>query len=121
MTIKIRGKKDVLRNLNRAIGKIEGNLSKGLLAAGQFIEGESNEIVPHDKGVLIGSSFAVIRKRAGRVVARIGYKAGYAAFVHEMPTTNKFTKPGTGPKFLWKAATMHSKQILQIIRSRAKF
>lgn len=121
MSIKIRGEKDVLRSLNREIGKIEGNLSRGLLAAGIFVEGESNEIVPHDKGVLIGSSFTSVGRIAKRIVVRIGYLAGYSAFVHEMPPTNKFTKPGTGPKFLWKAATMHSRKILQIIRARAKF
>ena len=120
--IKIRGKKQVLSNLNRAISKIEGNTAKGMLAAGLFIEGESNEIVPHDKGGLINSSFtsgpAIIAKR---IIVRIGYLIGYAPFVHEMPLSNNFTKAGTGPKFLWKAATKNSKKILQIIKSRAKF
>ena len=72
--IKIRGKKEVLRNLNRAIKNIEGNTAKGMLAAGLFIEGESNEIVPQNLGGLIGSSFtsapAIIAKR---IIVRIGY------------------------------------------------
>lgn len=120
--IKITGKKQVLSNLNREIGKIERNTAKGLLAAGLFVEGESNENVPHDKGALIGSSFtsgpAVIAKR---IIVRIGYLIGYATFVHEMPKSNNFTKPGTGPKFLFNAVTKNSRKILEIIRSRAKF
>ena len=119
--IKIRGKKKVLRNLNKAIIKIEGNTERGMLKAGLFIEGESNEIVPHDTGKLIGSSFAVVGRIAKRIIARIGYEAKYAAFVHEMPESNNFSKPGTGPKFLWKAVTKNSKRILEIIRSKAKF
>ena len=43
-----------------SISKIEGNTAKGMLAAGLFVEGESNEIAPQDKGVLVGSSFVSI-------------------------------------------------------------
>lgn len=119
--IKIRGKKNVLKNLNRAITKIEGNTAKGMLAAGLFIEGESNEIVPHDLGGLIGSSFTSAGKIGKRFVVRIGYFIGYAPIVHEMPESNNFSKPGTGPKFLWKAVTRNTQKILKIIQARAKF
>ncbi len=121
MTIKIRGKRDVLKNLNRAIVKIEGNTSKGMLAAGLFVEGESNEIVPQRLGGLINSSFTSVGRIGKRIVARIGYTVNYSGFVHEMPETNNFTKPGTGPKFLFKAVTKNSRKILEIIRARAKF
>ena len=30
----------------------------------------------------------------------VGFNTDYAAIVHEMPTTNIFTTPGTGPKYL---------------------
>ena len=121
MSIKIRGKKTVLKNLNRAIGKIEGNTAKGMLAAGLFVEGEANEIVPQRLGGLINSSFTGVGKIAKKIIVRVGYTVGYAPFVHEMPETNNFTKPGTGPKFLFNAVTKNSKKILQIIRARAKF
>lgn len=119
--ITIRGKKNVLKNLNRAIQKIEGNTAKGMLAAGLFVEGESNEIAPHDKGVLINSSFTGVGKILKKIFVRIGYTASYAPFVHEMPESNNFSKPGTGPKFLWKAVTRNTKKILEIIKARAKF
>lgn len=119
--IKIKGQKDVLKNLNRAIQKIEGNTAKGMLAAGLFVEGESNEIAPHDKGVLIGSSFTSLGTFLKKIFVRVGYTAGYGPFVHEMPESNNFTKPGTGPKFLWKAITQNTQKILRIIQARAKF
>lgn len=121
MMIKIKGKRNVLRNLNRSIEKIEGNTAKGMMAAGLFVEGESNEIAPQDKGVLIGSSFTVVGRIAKKIIARVGYTADYADHVHEMPESNNFSKLGTGPKFLWKAVTQNTRKILEIIRSRAKF
>jgi len=30
----------------------------------------------------------------------MGYYADYAIYVHEMPETNNFSTPGTGPKYL---------------------
>ena len=124
MSIKIKGMDKVLKKLNKEIKSIQGKTKEGVLAAVTFIEGESNEIVPHKGGGLINSSFSGVRKRFilfGKIIGRVGYKKKYAPFVHEMPETNNFTKPGTGPQFLLKAATKNARVILKIIRSRAKF
>lgn len=120
MTVRIRGKRSTIRGLNREISKIKGRASTGLLAAALFVEGESNEIVPQKHGVLIGSSFASSGSINGKPVARAGYTAKYAPHVHEMPETNNFTKPDTGPKFLQKAVTQNTSEILNIIRRRIK-
>lgn len=122
--IKVKGMNKVLKNLNKEIKSINGKTKEGVLAAVTFIEGESNEIVPHDKGKLIGSSFSGVSKRFilfGKIIGRVGYTAKYADFVHEMPETNNFTKLGTGPQFLLKTVTRNAQIILKIIRSRAKF
>ena len=116
--IKVKGGDKVIKNLNREIAKIKGNIDKGLIAAAVFIEGESNQIVPHDTGDLLGSSFSGPVKKG---LVRIGYTAGYAPFVHEMPSSNNFTKPGTEPGFLLKAVTRNVNVILRIIHRRAKF
>ena len=57
----------------------------------------------------------------GKIIGRVGYTAKYADIVHEMPETNNFTKPDTGPQFLLKAVTRNAQVILKIILSRAKF
>jgi len=124
MTIKIKGMEKVLKKLNKEINAIQGKTKEGVLAAVTFIEGESNEIVPQKHGVLINSSFSGVSKRFkffGKIIGRVGYTAKYAPFVHEMPERNNFTKPGTGPQFLLKAATKNAQTILKIIRNRAKF
>ncbi len=110
-----------VKNLNRIIQKTEGRTEKGLLAAAKFIEGESNEIVPQKFGVLIGSSFSDSGQELnGNPVARVGYTAEYAPFVHEMPESNNFTKPDTGPKFLQKAIFENLDTVVNIIRRRIK-
>lgn len=114
------GLKNVLTNLNREIRKIEGDTLKGVRAAALFIEGESQDVVPQEFGVLSGSSFSQAERQGNRSVGRVGYTAKYAPFVHEMPSSFNFTKAGTGPKFLQKAISENHKVILQIIAKRAK-
>jgi len=38
--------------------------------------------------------------KRGEVSVEAGFAADYAAKVHEMPDTNNFTEPGSGPKYL---------------------
>ena len=116
MSVKVRGEAEVMRNLNREIGKIQGDICKGLKAAMNFIQGESVENTPKDLGVLRGSVFNDVSDSK----ARVGYTAKYAPFVHEMPDTNNFTTPDTGPKFLQNAIFRNTKQIINIIAKRAK-
>ena len=113
----IKGLNNVLTNLNREIKKIEGATLKGLLAAGTFIKGESQEITPVEFGVLNNSAFS---KQSGLMSVTIGYTAEYAPFVHEFPSTFNYTKPDTGNKFLEKAVKNNAPQILKIIQKRAK-
>lgn len=124
LKVKVKGMKKVLKNLNKELNNIQGKTKEGVLAAVTFIEGESNEIVPQDKGKLINSSFSDVGKRFilfGKIIGRVGYTAKYADIVHEMPETNNFTKPGTGPQFLLKAVTQNARKIIEIIQKRAKF
>lgn len=107
---------DIMRNLSEALAQIENATGEGLEEAGLFVQAESQEIVPQDQGFLINTAFT--RKTApDRVV--IGYTADYAAFVHEMPETFNYSKPGTGPKYLEKAAKNNVRQIVDIVRRRA--
>lgn len=116
MSVTVRGEKDLMRNLNKEVKKIDGDISKGLKAAMIFIIGKAIEITPKEHGVLRGSAFTSVDDKK----ARVGYTAKYAPFVHEMPETNNFTTPDTGPKFLEKAIFNNTKTIIEIIRKRAK-
>jgi hypothetical protein len=117
----VTGLKEVLTNLSTEIRKIEGRTAAGLHEAGIFVQGESMEITPQKTGVLNNSAFTNQPeiKNTGPSVT-VGYTATYAPFVHEMPTTFNYTKPGTGPKFLQKAVANNQPMILSIIQKRAK-
>jgi hypothetical protein len=112
------GLNEVMRNLNREIQNIEGDIDDGLLAAAIFVEGESNEIVPHDTGNLLNSSFHRVNRQTH--TATVGYTSRYAPYVHEMPRTFNYTKPGTGPKFLQRSIAENQTRILSIIANRAR-
>ena len=113
----IKGLDNVLSNLSKAIKGIEGATHKGLLAAGAFIKGESQEIAPVEFGVLVNSSFS---KPVGPLRVTVGYTAEYAPFVHEFPESTNWTKPGTGAKFLEKAVKDNIPEILSVIQKRAR-
>jgi hypothetical protein len=118
----LKGLGEVMRNLNRQIKDVNSRSKKGLKKAAIFIQGESQEVVPHEFGVLINTAFNSADDGIGSGPrARVGYTAEYAPFVHEMPSTNNFTKTGTGPKFLQKPVAENHKTILDIIRKEAKF
>ena len=118
--VKVTGLSEVIGNLNREMSNIKGDTMTGLRKAGLFIENESNEIVPQDKGVLINSSFSGTGLAVGIPTVRIGYTAKYAPIVHEMPANFNYTKPGTGPKFLEKAVKNNAPAILKIIKKSAE-
>jgi len=113
------GLEEITKNLNAEIKKIQGRTFKGMRKVGLFIQGEAQEITPVEFSPLINSAFTGTEQLGARFVTRVGYTIKYAPFVHEMPESNKFTKPGTGPKFLEKAVRNNQNQILNIIKSEA--
>lgn len=117
---RVRGDKEILRNLRREIKLIDGDLSDGLKLAAAFILGEAKEITPVRFGVLINSGFSGVAHVGGRVLARIGFTAEYAPFVHEMPADTNFGKPNAERKFLERAVTRNTDTILAIIKRKAK-
>ena len=117
----VKGLDTVLRNLNREIQGIEGRTRKGFQKVGAVIKADSMEDTPVEFGVLDNSAFADTDNGLGKGPrVRVGYTAKYAPFVHEMPTSNNFTKVGTGPKFLEKAVKKNIALILKVIRNSAK-
>jgi hypothetical protein len=58
------------------------------------------------------------------IAIEAGFAAEYAAKVHEMPDTNNFTEPGSGPKYLEKKLIQHKekymKKVADHILSEAK-
>ena len=125
----IKGLAQVLKNLNKEINKIEGDTFKGVRAAGLFIKGEAVERAPVEFATLRNSSFTDAERRKNGSVAKVGFTAKYAPYVHEAPMKLKgiLRSSGNGVywqsgenKFLEKAVKFNASNIISIIAKRAK-
>lgn len=105
---RIRGLRSTLRNMAVLGGKAEKNFGQGLLGEADRILAKSEPLVPVDENILRTTGRVEgPRAAAGYYKVWVKYGGGpapYAPYVHEMPETYNFTKPGTGPKFLEKPA-----------------
>ena len=80
--LEIKNLKEFIQKLEKASNRILSRAERGLVEAGQFLQGKSMEIVPVQTGYLRASAFT--RKVSqGHVI--VGYTALYAAYVHENP------------------------------------
>ena len=50
----------------------------------------------------------------------MGYSANYAIWVHEMPETTDWSRPGSGPKWFERKLKKHAKKMLSTIGHNAK-
>lgn len=127
---KVKGLNQAIKNLNREISSIEGDVFDGLKAAGLFIKGEAVERAPAEFGVLRNSAFSQGERRRTGSVVKVGFTAEYAAFVHEAPMKLKGQPRGGNRKgtfwsngenkFLEKAVKFNIPKIIKIIADRAK-
>jgi len=78
--IKITGMKGIISKLQKTKSKLNSSISRGLYKGGQYLQRESQKIVPRQTGNLGDNAFT--RKISWDHVI-VGYPAEYAAFVHE--------------------------------------
>jgi len=136
--VKVIGLERSLKNLNKAIEKIEGASVDGLLAAGLIVQGEAQKIVPVEFGNLRGSAFTrkAQKKKKTKPSVEVGFSAAYALYVHEnlnqtlkgLPRPPSLGKAGIGfywgpkgePKYLENALRRNRKRVLKAIAAHAK-
>jgi len=99
----VQGVKEIQRAITAHKKKTAKGLRVGLLRAGLFLQRESQEIVPFDKGFLKASGGARYgwprEEGVGFDIAvAVGYSANYALYVHENLTARH--DPGKQAKFL---------------------
>lgn len=121
----LEGVEDVARNMNKALERMKGKSTLGLLSAANFILTDADigrsPLVPHRTGKLRASRFAEPFKTAvGDPFVVYGYGANYAAAVHEMLTSPSglpidWTRPGSGPKFFEASIKRNSGKVLGIV------
>ena len=93
MGVKVKGIKQVTRNVNRAIDNIEQKKGVRAIYSALFIIGAASaKEVPRDTSTLVNSQFREVKVLGGRITGRVGYSAEYAAYVHEAPGKYLYTQ-----------------------------
>lgn len=120
---KISGFAEVRTRLNTEIAVIKGKTMVGLINSAILIRRDMEHTspkVPVDLGNLRASWVAnPVHTPKGPTVL-IGFTANYAVAVHEKKKKHKWSRPGSGPKFLEKALERNHDKILQTIRNHAR-
>ena len=83
----------------------------------------SVRVTPMDTGTLRQTAFVTRPETSGgEVVIELGYGGAakeYALIVHEMPKSNSFQEPGTGPKYLERPMDEAKRGQLRRIQERS--
>jgi len=74
---------------------------------------EEEPYAPHKTGLLWRSK--VVNEWLDKLTLEVGFNTEYAAFVHEMPSSNEFTLPGSGPKFLESKITKNRDKYIAML------
>lgn len=132
MSVEISGIEEVERNLSMKLAAIEGDISQGMIVAGDMIKRETVKITPEEFGPLRQSAYKRLFRRASGPEMAVGFRAEYAPYVHEMPMKNR-GKRRTGPgakgtywdsgenKFLEKTARRFAERFIEIVKKYARF
>ena len=104
MGVKVKGIKQVSRNVNRAIDTIQDRkVVRALTVAMVVGSGRASLYTPiGDTSVLINSQFREIVVNGTRITGRVGYSANYAAYVHDPNIPQRFRRSTAQKEFLTK-------------------
>lgn len=111
----LRGMSTVLRNITKEVAKVEGAERLALSQAALLVKRESMNRTPVDTGNLRASHETEVMNEGDGPKAEIRVGAEYALYVHEMPESNNFQRPGSGPKFLERALYENQQEVLRIL------
>lgn len=129
VTMQTVGLQEVVTSLAGKIKAIDGATPGGLLAGGLIVQREAQAHVPVEYGHLRGSAYTRKTPENDHVV-EVGFSADYALYVHENleKHAGEPRRSGLGvlwgpdgePKFLEKAVSTKSDDIVEAVRVRAE-
>ena len=135
----------VVANFDRFVNDVSTETKQALRESGDLLRDQARELAPKDTGALreSGRTFVAESGRGTRTKVSVTVSFGgntkvsptrnapngvvdYAAWVHEgisgfaTEGAINYTTPGTGPKFLERAAQMKEQEIKNLIRKRLR-
>ena len=117
---KVVGLVEAQNNINRMLKTMEGKTPLGLVEAARFVRKDMSRhqpYIPRDSGALEESWFArPFNLVKTHPVVEAGFDKPYAVYVHEnMNTKVKWTRQGSGPKFLELALKRNTEEISKVV------
>lgn len=101
MGVKVRGVKQVSRNINRIINDIQGRRIVRALQSALLIGGARSALyTPIDTSALLNSQFREIITNGAIVTGRVGYSTDYAVYVHDPANPQRFRRSTAKKEFL---------------------
>lgn len=124
------GVEQVTGNINKVLQGMKLRGHRGLLSAANYVLTDADvghsPLVPALTGNLRSSRFAEpLTTPEGQPFVVLGYKANYAAAVHEMLTSPSgkpinWSRPGSGPKFLEASLRRNESKIAIIVAKHVR-
>ncbi len=103
MGVKVKGIRQISRNVNRAIDNIQDRRVVRALTSAMIVGASQAAIyTPIDTSYLLNSQFREIVVNGARITGRVGYTASYAAYVHDPAIPQRFRRATAEKEFLTK-------------------
>ncbi|WP_313020996.1 HK97 gp10 family phage protein [Atlantibacter hermannii] len=103
MGVKVKGVRQVSRNINRVIDNIQHRkVARAIYSALNIGALQATDYTPVDTSVLINSQFRELVVNGTRMTGRVGYSANYAAYVHDPSIPQNFRLARAKKEFLTK-------------------
>jgi len=101
--VKVKGVRQVSRNINRVIDNIQHRkVARAIYSALNIGALQATDYTPVDTSVLINSQFRELVVNGTRMTGRVGYSANYAAYVHDPSIPQNFRLARAKKEFLTK-------------------
>ena len=86
MGIKVKGIDQTIAKVNRLIGDVQGvRIIRALYIVSEQVLESASVITPIDTSTLVNSRYIDFDGSGGRIPAKVGFSAAYAAYVHDAP------------------------------------
>jgi len=109
------GMATVIKNMTAEMQRVQERTRGGMHRAVLTVKRASMKQTPVDTGNLMHSHDTEVFSQGMTIIGEIRVTADYAVYVHEMPESYNFRRPGSGPKFLEKALYENQQKVIDIL------
>lgn len=114
--VKVTGLVETRMRVARMLGRVKNETPLMLIKSARRVKRRADTVyprIPKDTGKLEKSWEIILHNpKSDTPIVEAGFTADHALYVHEMPDSNNFTRPGSGPKYL-ETHLKHEQGVMQ--------